>query len=214
MKKGSLWIMTGMFLLLVALFSFLSYEARLDQRERAIAEEQKAFTAQAFAEVDRTFAAPQKAPQKEETAPSTLALQGYLEIPKLALTLPIYQGTSAEALRFGTGLLDAFGPLHGGPGTVAVLAGHRGGYNGRASFLHIDALQKGDLLQVDLGKTILTYEVVGQKIISAEDWQAFPPLSGAEKLVLLTCHPYPTNEKRLLVEAILKSSENKKDPNA
>ena len=68
---------------------------------------------------------------------------GYIEISKINIKLPIYQGTSEEVLGRGIGHLDFSLPV-GGESTHTILTGHRGLPSAKL-FTDLDKLSKGDL---------------------------------------------------------------------
>ena len=51
---------------------------------------------------------------------------GYIEIPKIKVSLPIYHGTDEGILQIAVGHIEGSSLPVGGPGTHAVLSGHRG----------------------------------------------------------------------------------------
>lgn len=88
----------------------------------------------------------------------------------------------------------------GGPGTRSVIAGHRSTIID-VTLLHADKLQKGDLLYIDLGDKILTYQMVESRLIDPEEWQEVLPQEGKDLISLLTCDPvYPPFVNRLIVD--------------
>jgi len=69
---------------------------------------------------------------------------GYIEIPSIGCTLPIYHGTSDAVLQIAVGHLEGSSLPVGGDGTHCVLSGHRGLPNARL-FTNLDQLVLGDL---------------------------------------------------------------------
>lgn len=132
----------------------------------------------------------------------------YIEIKKINLVLPIFDNTSNLALRAGVGILEETDHLSKDKNTVTVLAGHRGGYNGEDTFLHIDRLDPGDEILITTHEEILKYRVENKEIIEPTDWSKFDKQEDKTRLILMSCHPYPTNTYRLLVKAVLDSSES------
>ena len=53
-------------------------------------------------------------------------MMGYITVPKLEETLPIYHGTSEKVLQSGIGHLEQTSLPVGGASTHAALSGHRG----------------------------------------------------------------------------------------
>lgn len=124
---------------------------------------------------------------------------GFVEIDKEKVLLPIFPGTSDKELRKGTGVVEGTDIPSLNKGTTSVIAGHRGGYNGEQSFLNIDKLENGDSIKVSTENGKLNYKVVGKKIVKNDDWSQFYREDDKSKLILMTCHPYPTNRERLLI---------------
>ena len=139
---------------------------------------------------------------KEEKTPVKERLKneiGFVEIEKENILLPIFSGTSEKELRDGVGIVEDTDIPSSKLGNTSVLAGHRGGYNGEQSFLNIDKLEEGDKIKVSTTSGKLQYKVLNKKIIKNDDWSHFYRENDKSKLILMTCHPYPTNKERLLV---------------
>lgn len=133
---------------------------------------------------------------------------GYIEIKTLHVILPIFSETSKEALSAGVGVVETTDAPSDQANTVSVIAGHRGGYNGQQSFLHINKLRQGDTIEVTTKEKVLTYQVVGQEVIASTDWSKFTREKDQATLILMSCHPYPQNYQRLLVKAVLIKAED------
>lgn len=127
---------------------------------------------------------------------------GYIEIESLDLILPIYSDTTYKSLKEGIGIVEGTDMPSANKNNTSVLAGHRGGYNGKESFLNVNKLKKGDLIKVVEDKELI-YEVIEQEVIESTDWTKFTKEEDESKLILLTCHPYPINDKRLIIKTKL-----------
>ncbi|MEG0249333.1 MAG: class C sortase [Peptostreptococcus sp.] len=136
---------------------------------------------------------------KESANKEKLNTVAFLEVDKLGIVLPVFQGTSDRELRDGVGLVEGTDYPSDQLSTVSVLAGHRGGYNGEQTFLNIDKLNNGDEIRVTTKGKELLYRVVEKKIIESTDWSHFTKEDNQSKLILLSCHPYPQNHQRILV---------------
>ncbi|MDD1370996.1 class C sortase, partial [Bacillus sp. MHSD17] len=68
-------------------------------------------------------------------------VMGHIEIPKIDVNLPIYQGTTEEVLSRGIGQLDETSLPVGGESTHTVLTGHRG-LPSSLMFTHLDKIEK------------------------------------------------------------------------
>ena len=125
-------------------------------------------------------------------------MMGYIEIPKIAVYLPIYHGTDAETLEIGVGhLLGSSLPV-GGESTHTILTGHSGLATERM-FTDLDRLEPGDLFYIHVLNKTLAYEVDQIKIVLPENTQYLGIEKGADYCTLVTCFPYAVNTHRLLV---------------
>jgi len=132
---------------------------------------------------------------------NTLALGdviGYLIIDKIEVELPIYRGTSDEVLNAGIGHLERSSLPIGGPGSHAVLVGHRGLPSARY-FRDLGLLEKGDIFLVNtLGET-LAYEVQSISVVLPTEVESLLIQENRDLCTLVTCEPYMINSHRLLV---------------
>ena len=133
---------------------------------------------------------------------------GVLRIDKIGVITPISDNTSEQSLLAGSGIVEDTDIPTSEENTITVLAGHRGGINETQSFLNIDKLEKGDELKITTREEELYYKVVDKEVIEPTDWSKFTREEGKTKLFLMACHPYPKNDKRLLVKAeLIKNDE-------
>lgn len=133
---------------------------------------------------------------------------GVLRIDKIGVITPISDNTSEQSLLEGSGIVEDTDIPTSEENTITVLAGHRGGINETQSFLNIDKLEKGDELKITTREEELYYKVVDKEVIEPTDWSKFTREEGKTKLFLMACHPYPKNDKRLLVKAeLIKNDE-------
>ena len=125
-------------------------------------------------------------------------MMGYVEIPKIAVYLPIYHGTDAETLDIGVGhLLGSSLPV-GGASTHAVLTGHSGMATEKM-FTDLDQLKPGDWFYVHVLNSTLAYEVDQIKIVLPENTDYLGIEKEVDYCTLVTCTPYAVNTHRLLV---------------
>ena len=126
-------------------------------------------------------------------------LIGYIEIPKMGCSLPLYLGASTEHMAKGATVVSgSSAPLGEGPSNC-VIAAHRG-YSSAAMFRDIEELSAGDKVYVCTLWDKLTYTVVGTKVIDPSDTAAVSVQQGRDMVSLLTCHPYGYNYSRYVVE--------------
>lgn len=123
---------------------------------------------------------------------------GYIEIPVIALSLPIYHGTSESVLQIAVGHLDWSSLPVGGESTHCVLSGHRGLPSAKL-FTNLDEMKLGDTFVIRVLDEVLTYEVDQILIIEPTDTSALVIEQGKDLCTLMTCTPYGINSHRLLV---------------
>lgn len=124
---------------------------------------------------------------------------GYIQIPKMNVTLPLYRNETEKHLAWGAAILRESG-LPEEKGENCIIAAHRG-YLGKPYFRDIERLEYGDSIYVRTPKQKLEYKVQDMDIIRPEEAQKIK--KGKDMLTLLTCHPYRGNGKfRYLVYAV------------
>ena len=123
---------------------------------------------------------------------------GYVEIPAMDVTLPLYLGASRAHMNDGATVLGQTSMPIGGNSTNCVIAAHRG-WNGTAMFRDVELLQEGDLVYLTNLWETLTYQVTGISIIWPDEVEAVAIQPGQDMVTLLTCHPYIVGTYRYLV---------------
>jgi sortase A len=127
---------------------------------------------------------------------------GRLRVPRLDVDLVVVNGTSASDLRRGPGRHeDTYMP---GEGKLVYVAGHRTTYG--APFSHIDALEPGDAITLELPYGSVEYRVASHRIVDDNDLSVLES-RGREELVLQACHPRFFSSQRYLVYARPVSTE-------
>lgn len=125
-------------------------------------------------------------------------VMGYLEIPSLGETMPIYHGTDESVLQVAIGHVAGSSLPIGGASTHCILSGHRGLPEARL-FTDLDKLKEGDVFHITvLGRTI-TYEVDQILVTEPADKSPMEIFEGQDYCTLMTCTPYGINTHRLLV---------------
>lgn len=125
-------------------------------------------------------------------------IMGYVEIPNIKCSLPIYHGVDDSVLQVAIGHISGSSLPVGGESTHTVISGHRGLPRAKL-FTDLDKMTEGDIfiLQV-LGET-LTYEVDQITIVEPEEVDGLDIEEGKDYCTLITCTPYGVNSHRLLV---------------
>lgn len=123
---------------------------------------------------------------------------GYVEVPGINVTLPIYHGTDEEVLQVAIGHIEGSSLPTGGPGTHCVISGHRGLPSAKL-FTDLDQLAEGDIFVLRVLDETLTYEVDQIHIVEPDDISLLGIEEGQDLCTLITCTPYGVNSHRLLV---------------
>uniref|UniRef100_UPI002598C955 class C sortase n=1 Tax=uncultured Bifidobacterium sp. TaxID=165187 RepID=UPI002598C955 len=129
---------------------------------------------------------------------SDTGIMGYLEIPKLDVSTPIYHGTDASVLQSGAGHLEGSSLPVGGKGTHTVLSGHRGLPSSKL-FTDLDDLEQGDVFMIHVLDRTLTYQVDQIVTVDPYDMDDLAIDPDQDYCTLVTCTPYGINTQRLLV---------------
>ena len=140
----------------------------------------------------------QKAQYESLLDVSGLGVMGYIEIPEIDVSLPIYHGTEESVLQVAVGHLDWTSLPVGGESTHCVLSGHRGLPSAKL-FTNLDKLQAGDIFLLRVLDEVLTYEVDQILIVEPQETGALRIEKGKDYCTLVTCTPYGINTHRLLV---------------
>ena len=142
---------------------------------------------------------PESLPDYGDTLDVTgTGIMGYLSIPKINVSLPVYHGTEEAVLQIGVGHLEGSSFPIGGKSTHAVLSAHRGLPSSRL-FTDLDQLEKGDIFEITVLDRVLTYEIDDISIVLPQDAEGLLVKEGEDLVTLMTCTPYGINSHRLLV---------------
>lgn len=129
---------------------------------------------------------------------SGTGIMGYVDIPEIHCTLPIYHGTEEAVLQIAIGHLDWSSLPTGGAGTHCVISGHRGLPSAKL-FSNLDQLTEGDVFMLRVLDEVLTYEVDQVSIVLPNQTEDLLIEEGEDYCTLVTCTPYGVNSHRLLV---------------
>ena len=129
---------------------------------------------------------------------SGTGVMGYIEIPNIDVTLPIYHGVEEDVLQIAIGHLPGSSFPVGGIGTHTVVSGHRGLPSARL-FTDLDQLVKGDLFVMRILDETLTYEVDQIRIVLPNEMEELQIDEKQDYCTLITCTPYGINTHRMLV---------------
>ena len=183
-----------------AIASYAENVATLDQaRYDALWEEAKAYNASLLGRSNAyLLSEAQRAQYDELLDVSGLGVMGYIEIPSIGCSLPVYHGTEESVLQIAVGHLDWTSLPVGGASTHCVLSGHRGLPSAKL-FTNLDKLVEGDVFMLRVLDEVLTYEVDQILIVEPQEVAALQIVEGKDYCTLVTCTPYGVNTHRLLV---------------
>ena len=125
-------------------------------------------------------------------------IMGYIEIPKINCSLPIYHGTDEAVLQIAVGHIEGSSLPTGGAGTHTVLSGHRGLPSARL-FTDLDQMEADDLFVIRVMDRVMTYMVDQILIVLPEEMDGLAIDPNEDYCTLVTCTPYGINSHRLLV---------------
>lgn len=134
-------------------------------------------------------------------------IMGYIEIPSLGVSLPIYHTTDERYLQIGVGHIEGTSLPVGGSSTHAVLSGHRGLPSSKL-FTDLDKMSVGDTFRISILGETLTYEVDQiVTVLPTETEETMRILPDRDLCTLVTCTPYGVNTHRLLVRGARVATE-------
>lgn len=125
-------------------------------------------------------------------------VMGYIDIPSIDVTLPIYHGTKESVLQIAVGHVEWSSLPVGGSGTHSVISGHRGLPSAKL-FTDLDRLDVGDTFVIRVLDEVVTYEVDQILIVLPEELEALQIDPEQDYCTLVTCTPYGVNTHRMLV---------------
>ena len=125
-------------------------------------------------------------------------VMGYIEIPELKVSLPVYHGVDEGVLQIAVGHIPGSSLPVGGKGTHCVLSGHRGLPSAKL-FTNLDELREGDRFMLRVLDETLSYEVDQILIVEPQEVDDIAIDPEQDYCTLVTCTPYGINTHRLLV---------------
>jgi sortase A len=135
--------------------------------------------------------------QDAQRVPNGAAI-GRLTIPKIGVAYEVVQGTGTGDLELGPGHYSS--TAFPGQGETVAIAGHRTTY--LAPFRNINALHRGDRIELQMPYGTFHYVVESQRVVTPNAWWITRNL-GYERLVLSACNPLYSASQRIAVFARL-----------
>ncbi len=125
-------------------------------------------------------------------------MMGYVDIPSIDVSLPIYHGTDEAVLQIAAGHLEGSSLPVGGVGTHSVISGHRGLMSAKL-FSDIVDLKKGDYFMIRVLNRTITYQVDQMNTVLPSEMDELLIDPNQDYCTLVTCTPLGVNSHRYLV---------------
>jgi sortase A len=122
------------------------------------------------------------------------------------LDVVVVEGTDTGSLQKGPGRY--LRTAYPGQGETIGIAGHRTTY--LAPFRHIDSMQRGDEIVLEMPYATLSYEVERTEIVDPSQLGVIRDV-GYERLVLSACHPlYSAAERYIAFARLTRATPNER----
>lgn len=125
-------------------------------------------------------------------------MMGYVEIPVIGQTIPVYHYTTDETLEKGAGHLFGSSLPVGGESTHCIISAHRGLPSAKL-FTDLNLVKEGDVFYLHVLDQTLAYEVDQILTVLPDETESLGITEGEDYVTLVTCTPYAVNTHRLLV---------------
>lgn len=183
-----------------AIATYVEKVADLSEEDyKRMLEEARAYNRDILKRPDRWKPTPQQSEEYNRILDVTgTGIIGYIEVPTVGITLPIYHGTSDGVLQIAVGHVEGSSFPIGGESIHGVVSGHRGLPSARL-FTDLDKVVEGDRFVVRVLNETTTYEVDQIRIVEPNDFSELTIPRNKEYCTMVTCTPYGINSHRLLV---------------
>ena len=125
-------------------------------------------------------------------------LLGAIYIPKINVSLPVFDETNNALLEKGATLLQGTSYPIGDQTKHSVITSHAGLPN-KKLFTDLTKVDYEDIFYIEVNDEIMAYEVFEIKVVLPEDIDSIKIRAEKDIVTLLTCTPYMINSHRLLV---------------
>ncbi|MBQ6900302.1 MAG: class C sortase [Firmicutes bacterium] len=133
-------------------------------------------------------------------------IMGYLEIPKIRVSLVIVHDVDEDELQDSVGHMKETALPVGGKGTHAAMAGHSGLPSAKL-LTNLEVLEPGDMFYIHVLGERLDYRVDQIAVVEPNDRSLLQPDPDKDLVTLITCTPYGINSHRLLVRGVRVSAD-------
>lgn len=121
-----------------------------------------------------------------------------INIPGIAVELPVYHGTEEGVLQVAAGHYEGSSLPVGGESTHTIITGHRGLPSAKL-FTDLDRLETGDIFYLKTLGDILEYQIDQIVTVLPSEVDGLSITPGEDYVTLITCTPYGINSHRLLI---------------
>lgn len=125
-------------------------------------------------------------------------LIGSINIPKIAVEVPVFDTTNDYLLDIGATVLQGTSQPVGGENTHSVISAHRG-LPEKQLFTDLPELAIGDVFVLTILGEKLAYAVDQITVVLPNETEGLRIVQGEDLVTLVTCTPYMINSHRLLV---------------
>lgn len=125
-------------------------------------------------------------------------MMGYVEVPVIGQSIPIYHYTTEESLEKGAGHLFGSSLPVGGESTHCIISAHRGLPSAKL-FTDLNLVEIGDVFYLHVLGQTLAYEADLIQTVLPEETSSLAITEGEDYVTLITCTPYAVNTHRILV---------------
>ena len=127
-------------------------------------------------------------------------LIGAIYIPKIKVSLPLFDETNDQLLEKGATVLQGSSFPIGGNEAHSVITAHSG-MGKKKLFTDLNRLAKEDVFYLDVMGEKLAYKVVEKTVVLPTNVEKLSIKKNQDLVTLVTCTPYAVNTHRLLVTA-------------
>ena len=127
-------------------------------------------------------------------------MMGYISIPRLDVSMPIYHTVEEPVLQVGAGHMPETSLPVSASAVHSVLSGHRGLPSAKL-FTELDKMEKGDHFFVRILGETFAYQVDSIETVLPHETESLAIRADEDLCTLVTCTPYGINSHRLLVHA-------------
>ncbi|MBR3707239.1 MAG: class C sortase [Firmicutes bacterium] len=133
-------------------------------------------------------------------------IMGYIEIPKIRVSLVIVHDVDEDELQDSVGHMKETALPVGGKGTHAAMAGHSGLPSAKL-LTNLEVLEPGDMFYIHVLGERLDYRVDQIAVVEPNDRSLLQTDPDKDFVTLITCTPYGINSHRLLVRGVRVSAD-------